>query len=172
MCKFWAGILYSSSFSMLFALTALQVSRVEWNAVLKHRLQVHLHSLHQPISSVQTWAAFIFTLFLVSVVPPVVWHKAPASYLSDSVDFTAPTEVSAVGIMLSPRTSAFQFTGCFNCRPSNATYIHQLIYLLASRILFFIPCHVTTLLVVLMEVFGDQTFKQYPWKQLIPIGFL
>lgn len=130
MCKFWAGILYSSFFSMLFALTALQVSRVEWNAVLKHRLQVHLHSLHQPISSVQTWAAFIFTLFLVSVVPPVVWHKAPASYLIAWVDFTAPTEVSAVGIMLSPRTSAFQFTGCFNCRPMLHIFTNWFIYLL------------------------------------------
>lgn len=50
------------------------------------------------------------TLFLLSVVPLVAWHKVPASSLAAWIDFTAHTQVSAVRIRLLSITSAFKFT--------------------------------------------------------------
>lgn len=72
------------------------------------------------------------TLFLVSLVPHIVWHKVPASHLVAWIDFTAHTGVFAVRIRLLIIISAFQFIVCFNCRPSNAAYICQLTYVLSS----------------------------------------
>lgn len=102
-----------------------------------------------------------------SVLVPCVgaWHKAPASYLAvRSGCSVAHTEVSAVSttLLLIPLLLFSLQVNFKVCHRDSSVGLYSF-----CSVFFFIPCHITIILVVLAQLFGDHTSKHCCWKKLI-----